>query len=174
MRPSIQVFCLGAPGQVDQMGELCLLEGQASAFIPLRALDCPEKAREPGSHQRSLARSASSHLPDPSRCGRGGARKVSGGNTACRLFSAELRPPSQQGACLASRLLHFLPSLLSPSQPLLPSPTLSFLPSKNALCYEKRQTYLLSEMNNESRGRRPGVSSQHLGSSPDGHAQGSD
>lgn len=130
------------------MGELCLLGGAGPlALIPLQPWTV---LRKPGSldlTRGSLARSAPPPLlPDPGvAVGRGGVAQLGVGATLhAGLFSGRTEATfSQQGAWFwfQGSFTSFLPSL-SPSQPLLPSPTLSFLPSKMfALCYEKRQTY---------------------------------
>lgn len=135
--------------------------GWASGSRSPPALDCPEKAREPGSRQRKPGRVSSSpptSLVLESQRDRQGGSGGGWGNTA-GVFSGRTKATfSQQGAWFwfQGSFTSFLPSL-SPSQPLLPSPTLSFLPSKMfALCYEKRQTYPSGDGITESRGCRPG------------------
>lgn len=157
--------------------------GWASGSRSPPALDCPEKAREPGSHQRKpgwVSSSFPSSLVLEAQRDREGGPGRGWGATLRGCLVAEPRQPSRCRELgfgfKAPSLPSFLPSL-SPSQPLLPSPTLSFLPSKMfALCYEKRQTYPSRDGITESRGHHPGGAASTPGAccSPDGHARGSD
>ena len=144
------------------MGELCLLGGAGPlALVPLQPWTV---LRKPGSLDLIRGSLAGSAPPPPppwswSLGGTGRGAQLGGGGNTAGVFSGRTKATfSQQGAWFwfQGSFTSFLPSL-SPSQPLLPSPTLSFLPSKMfALCYEKRQTYPSGDGITESRGRRPG------------------
>ena len=142
------------------MGEPCLLGGAGPlALVPLQPWTV---LRKPGSLDLVRGSLAGSAPPPPpswswSLSGTGRGAQVGGGATLQGCLVAEPRPPSHSRELgFGFKAPSFLPSL-SPSQPLLPSPTLSFLPSKMfALCYEKRQTYPSGDGITESRGCRPG------------------